>query len=145
MRIVTRLTNTEINCPHCKNSFQVIWEASINTWLNPELIQKLLDDKYYYTCPNCKKQIHLVTKILINCPKGMFWISNDEELEIKKSILKEYNVIDDEGKILTPIMGIDLPVENHPGLISNFSNEIQKLINKSTEKEIHQIDEKKKD
>jgi len=110
---MTSLTSTEISCPHCKNNFRVTWAASINTWLNPELIQNLLDDKYYYACPNCKTQIHLVTKILINCPKGMFWISNDEELEIKKSILKEYNVIDEEGKILTPIMGIDLPVENH--------------------------------
>ncbi len=134
---MTRLKGTEINCPNCKNSFRVIWEASINTWLNPELIQKLLDDKYYYKCPNCKKQIHLITKILINCPKGMFWLSNDEELEIKKRILKEYNVIDKDGKILTPIMGIDIPVENHPGLNSDFSNEIQKLINKFTEKENH--------
>ena len=43
---MTRLTSTEIDCPHCGNSFRVMWEASINTWLNPELIQKLLDDKY---------------------------------------------------------------------------------------------------
>ena len=139
---MTRLTNTEINCPRCEQSFSVVWEASINTWLNPELIQKLLDDKYYYNCPNCKKQIHLVTKILINCPKGMFWISNDEELEIKRKILKDYNVIDEEGKIITPIMGIDLPEENHPGLVSKFGIKIQKLINKFTEKDPHQINNK---
>jgi hypothetical protein len=109
---MTSLTKTKIICPHCKNSFPVIYEASINTWLNPELIQKLLEDRYYYTCPKCKTQIHLVIKILINCPKGMFWISNDEELEVKKSILKDYNVIDEEGKILTPIIGINPPVED---------------------------------
>ena len=124
---MTRLTNTEINCPRCEQSFSVVWEASINTWLNPELIQKLLDDKYYYNCPNCKKQIHLVTKILINCPKGMFWISNDEELVSKKRILQDYNVIDEEGKILKPIIGIDLPVEDHPRLVSNFGKEIEKF------------------
>ncbi|MFX0033357.1 MAG: CpXC domain-containing protein [Candidatus Hodarchaeota archaeon] len=139
---MTRLTSTELNCPHCKNNFRVTWAASINTWLNPELIQNFLDDKYYYTCPNCKIQIHLVTKILINCPKGMFWISNDEELETKKSILKEYNVIDEEGKILTPIMGIDLPSENHPSLNSKLGKEIQKLINKFTGKENPQKNDK---
>ena len=85
---MTRLTSKKVNCPYCGNSFRIMWEASINTWLNPELIQKFLDDKYYYNCPNCEKQIHLVTKILINCPKGMFWISNDEELEVKKKDFK---------------------------------------------------------
>ncbi|MFX1503561.1 MAG: CpXC domain-containing protein [Promethearchaeota archaeon] len=126
---MTRLTSTEINCPHCEKSFRIIWEASINTWLNPELIQKFLDDKYYYECPNCMKQIHLVTKILINCPKGMFWISNDEKLETKKRILKDYGVINEEGKILTPIMGVDLPVEDHPGLNSNFDKIIKNFKN----------------
>lgn len=124
---MTRLTSTEINCPHCKNSFRIIWEASINTWLNPELIQKFLDDKYYYECPNCAKQTHLVTKILINCPKGMFWIFNNEKLETKKRILKEYGVIDKEGKILTPLMRVDLPVDDHPGLNSNFDKIIRKF------------------
>ena len=38
---MTRLTNKVIICPHCKSSFRIIWEASINTWVNPELIQKL--------------------------------------------------------------------------------------------------------
>jgi len=99
---MTSFTSKEINCPHCEKPFRVMWEASINTWLDPELIQKLLDDSYYYNCPNCKNQIHLVTKILINCPKGMFWISNDEELETKKRILKEYNIINEKGKILKP-------------------------------------------
>lgn len=126
---MTRLINKEIICLHCESSFQIIWEASINTWLNPELIQKLLDDKYYYNCPRCNYQIHLVTKILINCPKSMFWISNDEDIEIKKKILKEYEVIDDKGKILTPIMGVDRPVESHPSLTSDVGKIIEKLKN----------------
>ena len=141
---MTRLTSTEIDCPHCGNSFRVMWEASINTWLNPELIQKLLDDKYYYNCPQCKKQTHLVTKILINCPKGMFWISNDENLEIKKRILKEYNVIDESSKILTPIMGVDLPVEDHPGLISDIGKEIEKFKNELIGNNHNQLDNKDK-
>ena len=139
---MTRLTSKKVNCPHCGNSFRIMWEASINTWLNPELIQKFLDDKYYYNCPNCEKQIHLVTKILINCPKGMFWISNDEELEVKKKILREYDVIDEEGNISTPIMGVDLPVENHPGLDSDIEKEVKKLKKKKLLGNNNQLDEK---
>jgi len=139
---MTRLTSTEINCPHCRNSFRIMWEASINTWLNPELIQKLLDDKYYYKCPNCKSQIHLITKILINCPKGMFWISNDEDLDTKKYILKEYNVIDENGEIMTPIMGFDQPVENHPGLVSDFAKEIKKFKDRLLTRETNHLDKK---
>lgn len=142
---MTRLTSTEIICPYCEKSFQVIWEASINTWLNPELIQKLLDDKYYYKCPNCKKQIHLITKILINCPKGMFWMSNDEKLEIKIRILKEYNVIDEESKILTPVIGIDRPEANHPSLDPEIDVEIQKLLHEFSNKDSNQINEKNKE
>ena len=124
---MTRLTSKKLDCPNCGNTFQIMWAASINTWLNPELIQTFLDDKYYYNCPNCEKQIHLVTKILINCPKGMFWISNDENLEVKKKILREYDIIDEEGNISTPIMGVDLPVEDHPGLSSDLGKEIEKF------------------
>ena len=140
---MTRVTSKEIICPHCEESFRIIWEASINTWLNPELIHKILDDKYYYKCPNCMEQIHLITKILINCPKGMFWISNDEELETKKRILKHYSVIDEEGEILTPIMGIDLPVEDHPGLNSNFNHEIKKFKNELLSKNNNHCSDKK--
>lgn len=126
---MTRLTSKELDCPNCGNSFRIVWAASINTWLNPELIQKFLDDHYYYNCPNCEKQIHLVTKILINCPKGMFWISNDEDLEVKKKILRDYDVIDEAGNISTPIMGVDLPVEDHPGLSSDVGKAIEKFKN----------------
>ncbi|MFX1566862.1 MAG: CpXC domain-containing protein [Promethearchaeota archaeon] len=137
---MTRLTSEEIICPHCEKSFRIIWEASINTWLNPELFKKILDDEYYYECSSCHYQIHLVTKILINCPKGMFWLSNDEDIEIKKKILKEYDVIDEEDKILTPIMGVDVPVEDHPGLASDVGKEIDKIINQFLDNDYNHSD-----
>ena len=140
-----RITSTEIDCTHCGKYFRIMWEASINTWLDPELIQKLLDDKYYYSCPNCEKQIHLVTKILINCPKGMFWISTDEKLDTKKRILMEYNVIDEDRKILIPIIGVDRPVDNHPGLVSEFAKEIEKLKNDLLSNNKSQLNEKNKE
>ena len=126
---MTRLTSSEVNCSHCGNSFRILWAASINTWLNPELIQKFLGDKYYYSCSSCKKQIHLETKILINCPKGMFWINTNEDLETKKRILKEYNIIDKDGKILHPISGVDIPVEGHSGLDSDLGKALEKFKN----------------
>jgi len=124
---MTRLTFSVVNCSHCGNSFRA---ASINTWLNSELIQKLLDDKYYYPCSNCKKQIHLETKILINCPKGMFWINTNEDLETKKRILKEYNIMDKDSKILHPVLGVDRPVEGHSGLDSDLGKALEKFKNK---------------
>ncbi|MFX1571824.1 MAG: CpXC domain-containing protein [Promethearchaeota archaeon] len=141
---MTRIDSREIDCPHCGNHFRIMWEASINTWLDPDLIQKLLNDQYYYTCPNCEKQTHLVTKILINCPKGMFWISNGEELEVNKRILEEYNVIDKEGNILKPIMGVNLPAEDHPGLISYFGKEIEKFKNELLGDNRNNIDKNEK-
>ena len=139
---MTRLTTSEVKCSHCGDSFRILWAASINTWLNPELIQKFLDDDYFYSCSNCETQIHLETKILINCPKGMFWINTNEDLETKKRILKEYNIIDKDGKILHPILGVDAPVEGHSGLVPDFKSEFEEFKNKVLGKKNIEIDEK---
>jgi len=108
---MTRLTSQKITCPKCKTTFKIMTEASINTWMDPELIQKVIDDTYYYTCPNCNVNIHFCADILINCPKGMFSISNCDEINKKKEILRKYEIIDENGKILPPrIKGT--PLEN---------------------------------
>jgi len=61
-------------------------EQSINTWLNPELIIKILKNEYYFTCENCGQKIFLNTDILINCSRGIFYINTAAKLEdnIKK-------------------------------------------------------------
>ncbi len=108
MKNITHIISKEIICSICQNHFKIIWEASINTWLDPELIKKILDDAYYYECPKCNSEIHLDTKILINCPKGMFWISTAENLDVKQQILRKYEVIDENNEIIRPSFR-DLP------------------------------------
>jgi hypothetical protein len=59
----------------------------------------------------------------------MFWINTNEDLETKKRILKEYNIIDKDGKILHPILGVDIPVEGHSGLDSDLGKALEKFKN----------------
>ena len=95
---MTRLTKHSITCPKCHNSFSIVSEVSITTWMNPELVDKFLDDKYYYSCPQCQQSIHFVQKMIINGPKGMFSMENNASYELKKAKLIEYGVLDAEGK-----------------------------------------------
>lgn len=122
---MTRITSTEIECAHCGHHFKISFEASINTWLDPDLIQKVLDDAYFYNCPSCDKQIHLNTKILINCPKDMFWLDTGLDLDAKKEILTMYGVLDENGEIVRPIMGIDKPSDTHSSKISDVKHIIE--------------------
>jgi hypothetical protein len=131
VRNITHIISKEITCPICQNQFKIIWEASINTWLDPDLIKKILDDAYYYECPECNRKIHLDTKILINCPKAMFWISTAEDLEVKQNILRKYEVIDENNKIIRPSIK-DMPQreklgERGPNISSFLNKELEKI------------------
>lgn len=95
-------------------------------WLDPELIHKIINDSYYYECPNCHKNIHLITKILINCPKGMFWIATDETLENKRTLLRQYQVIDEKNQIIKPKI-TDRPQTDLPDFKSFINKEFEKL------------------
>ena len=94
--------------------------------MDPDLIQKVIDDAYYYTCPQCNKGIHFCTKIIINCPEGMFWIANDEDLTTKKEILMKYKVIDENGVILSPGFQ-DSPKVDHSQIASDFQKELESI------------------
>ena len=99
---MTRIINQAINCPSCNHNFEILVEASINTWLDPELIQKLLDNRYFYACPSCNENIKLITDILINCPKQMIMISTGLDQPSLRKILLENEIITNEGKIIHP-------------------------------------------
>ena len=96
---MTRLSKYSITCPNCHKSFSIVTEASINTWMDPELVDKFLNDKYYYICPHCQQSIHFIHKMIINGPKGMFSMDNNESYESKKAKLIEYGVFDAENKV----------------------------------------------
>nr|MDO8082162.1 CpXC domain-containing protein [Candidatus Freyarchaeota archaeon] len=100
---MTRLSTAALECP-CGNRLNVVYEASINIWLSGYLIRDLLDGELYnFRCKYCGKVIHLVTKVLINAPSGMFWISTGEEPETLRKIFKERGVIDDKGEVADPL------------------------------------------
>lgn len=134
---MTRLINQKITCPSCSHSFSVLLEASINTWLDPERIQKLLDDSYRYSCPSCNTTIKLVTDILINCPKKMFFISTGLDTASIKKILLENNIITESGIIVQPGFSTSpLPthqIHSDEGIFKEVKNFRDKLLSENEE------------
>ena len=90
-----------IKCPNCNEIFTVSYPASINTWLNPELIEIILNEEHNYTCSSCNTPVFFDYKILINCSSGMFYIRTGDDLETKKKLLLEHELIDENGIIPT--------------------------------------------
>jgi len=99
---MTRLIRRNINCSKCGSKFSITDEVSINTMMDPELVEKFLKDEFYCNCPECHFQIHIVKKMLIFCLKGMFTMSNDAPYEIKRLELQEFGVLDEIGNIKSP-------------------------------------------
>ncbi|QEE17169.1 CpXC domain-containing protein [Promethearchaeum syntrophicum] len=95
---MTSLSKKNINCPKCHQSFSIITEASINTWMNPELVEKFLNDQYYFSCPFCGATVHFGHTMIISGPKGMFSMRNDASYDSKKAKLIEYGVLQGEGQ-----------------------------------------------
>ena len=99
---MTRLIRRNINCPKCGSKFSITDEVSINTMMDPELVEKFLKDNFYCNCPDCNFHIHIIKEMLISCRKGMFTMSNNAPYEVKKAKLQEFGVLDENGKIKSP-------------------------------------------
>ena len=114
---MTRLTFAIINCLKCNTSFDVRFNASINTRMNPELITKLLNKELYnFECPKCKKEVLLQTQILINSPKGIFRIDTGSDRDSLISIFRENEIIDDEDNVIVPGLSIDELFKHHESI-----------------------------
>ncbi|MFX1451470.1 MAG: CpXC domain-containing protein [Promethearchaeota archaeon] len=101
---MTRISSLEINCD-CGNTFKAVYYASINTFIDPDfdtnLIRRLIDGTLHnFKCDRCGKIHHISMKVLINCPKAMFWVSTNESPENLKKILTHYGVLDKEGNVV---------------------------------------------
>ncbi|NHK30330.1 MAG: hypothetical protein FK730_03195 [Asgard group archaeon] len=117
---MTRLTFAIINCPKCDTSFDVRYNASINTLMNPELITGLLNKELFtFECSKCKKSVLLQTQILINSPKGIFRVDTGSDQDSLLSILREYEIVDDENNVITPGLSIDELLEQHESINEN--------------------------
>ncbi|MBN2155602.1 MAG: hypothetical protein JW776_06140 [Candidatus Lokiarchaeota archaeon] len=97
---MTQLQKRTISCPKCDESFSVVYYASITSWMDPALTQDFLDGKrYHFACPSCGQNIRLVTKVIINAPKGMFTISTDTSREEKIARYKEFGLLDEKDNV----------------------------------------------
>ncbi|MHA1111426.1 MAG: CpXC domain-containing protein [Promethearchaeota archaeon] len=100
---MTQLSHRTLNCPKCNTSFSIVYNASINTWMDPLLAKDFLEGKgYVFTCPSCNQNIRLVTTIIVNAQKGMFSISTDSSEEERKNLYQQYGLINEKGEFGHP-------------------------------------------
>lgn len=72
---------------------------SICTWLNPELVKSLYDHGIHIICPKCGTPIRVCYSLLMNCPKGMFYLDTAQDLFELRYKLYEWGVVDFEGNV----------------------------------------------
>jgi len=87
----------EIVCPGCqyKGNFE-IWD-SINTVLNPEMKEKVLNQSIFsYTCPNCGETFQLAYSTLYHQMEDLIMIYLVSESEVEKT--QELFCVFDAGK-----------------------------------------------
>lgn len=101
---MTQLSQKIINCPNCGAKNRILYYASINTFLDIDgnLISRLLNGTINTSiCKNCGKKIRFAVDILINSPKGMFYLNPKDNIEYKKNKLEEYEVLSKKGTIVS--------------------------------------------
>lgn len=114
---MTQLSQKTVKCPNCNVKNKTLYYASINTFLDIDgnLISRVLDGTINTSiCKNCGKQIRLASDILINAPKGMFYLNPKDNFEYKKKKLEAYGVLSEKGVIIS-------------GLVSQFTEAKSKL------------------
>jgi hypothetical protein len=89
-----------IICPKCHNRWNETFHPSTCTWLNPELVKKIYDSPSQVQCPHCGFKMRVETKILINCPKGMFMLDVGQNLGNIRHILRQYGIVNEKGDVI---------------------------------------------
>ena len=101
---MTQLSQKIIKCPKCGTENRIIYYASVNTGLDIDgnLTEKLIDGTLNTsTCKNCGVSLRISMDVLINCPKGMFYLNPADDIEYKKQQLKKYGVLSEKGVIIS--------------------------------------------
>ncbi|MHA1125642.1 MAG: CpXC domain-containing protein [Candidatus Heimdallarchaeota archaeon] len=115
---MTRTMEYEFTCSECNTITTVETHDSITTWLYPDLVQKILDDGYYFECTNCGYKYKIVKDILINTRKGIFMMDTGASLEFNKQQLVKYGVIDEQENILKQERKPPSEMEHDPKIAS---------------------------
>ena len=126
-KLMTQLSQKIIKCPKCGTENKIIYYASVNTGLDIDgyLTEKLINGTLNTSiCKNCGVSIRLSMDVLINCPKGMFYLNPADDLEYKNQQLKKYGVISEKGIIIS---GLDSWVSQAKKLLEEKEDKKKKV------------------
>ncbi len=139
---MTTMRDVKVTCTQCKKTFDISWTPSVNTWLDPEIIEKIVEDDYYFVCPHCKERHFLSANMLISCPKGMFMLNLGDDYETKMEKLQEHGVIDVTRRIIKAT-STDKPQREHEPEINEMVGKIDKIVTEFKDKVLDRKDEEK--
>jgi endogenous inhibitor of DNA gyrase (YacG/DUF329 family) len=97
---MTRMQSIMVECPQCRTSFSATLYSSINTLMNPELLDIIFQNKFGVKCPSCGTIVHVNHEIIISSWKGIFTISTADPFEINRQKFLDHGLIDDQGNLL---------------------------------------------
>ncbi|NHK30961.1 MAG: hypothetical protein FK730_06385 [Asgard group archaeon] len=117
----------EYPCSSCGTMNSVETQDSITTWIYPELVQKILDDGYYFECSKCKTKNQIVKDILVNTRQGMYNMDTGANLETNVQLLIKYGVVDEQGNILDQEIKPRSEVQHDPS-IAPIVEGIEKIV-----------------
>ncbi|MBN2152745.1 MAG: hypothetical protein JW839_14935 [Candidatus Lokiarchaeota archaeon] len=97
---MTSLRPIELTCPECATSFSACIYASIDTWMDPNLIERILREELGVMCPGCGGVLHVDYELLLSCRRGTIRISTSDPVEVNRKKLLEKGVIDGDGNVV---------------------------------------------
>ncbi len=99
---MTSYSFTKIDCP-CGKSINASYPMSICTWLNPYLVEEFLEGTLFSAkCKSCDQVFQINTSVLMNTPRGMWYIPTNKDLNAMKTFLIQTDVMNGEGKVYSP-------------------------------------------
>ncbi|MFW9855490.1 MAG: CpXC domain-containing protein [Candidatus Thorarchaeota archaeon] len=99
---MTSFNLVRFDCP-CGNSVEAFLPQSICTWLDPALVEQLLDRSLFsVVCKSCQNVIEISTVVLMNTPRGMWYLRTDRDIAEIKTFLFRSDVADEEGNVYSP-------------------------------------------
>lgn len=138
---MTTMRHVDITCPKCEKVFTISWTPSVNTWLDQEVIERIVEDDYYFICDHCNERHFLSAHMLISCPKGMFILDLGDDYETKMDKLLEYGVIDVNRKVIRKAPEGELQ-KKHVPKIADMVEKIEEITKDFIEKVLDKKEEK---
>ncbi|MHA1185376.1 MAG: CpXC domain-containing protein [Candidatus Heimdallarchaeota archaeon] len=140
---MTTMRYVKVACTNCEKMFEITWSPSVNTWLDPDIIERIIEDDYYFVCPHCEERHFLSAQMLISCPKGMFYLNLGDDYETKMEKLQEYGVIDITRKVIK-LTSTDKPQREHESEISEMVGKIDEIVKDFKDNVLDKKDKKEK-